>query len=127
VNSGYKPNTVYAYVSDYATGTYKDYSSDLYEQQQYGYSKLAFDGVNFSFSFDFGTNTSDYSYIDVYAYDNVNGISHGHTIYVNTGTWTASDYYYKPGRTSMIAPGTYKARREAHERMQHELHILNRR
>lgn len=127
VNSGYKPNTVYAYVSDYATGTSKDYSSDLYEQQQYGYSKLAFDGVNFSFSFDFGTNTSDYSYIDVYAYDNVNGISHGHTIYVNTGTWTASDYYYKPGRTSMIAPGIYKARREAHERMQHELHILNRR
>jgi len=113
------PDTVYASVYDGTTGAYKDYSSDLYMQQQYGYGAILFDGTNYSFDYDFGTPTN-YSSINVYAYDNINGVSHGHQIYVNTGsTW--GDYYYKPGAKPAITPAMFKKQIELQERMQHEL------
>jgi hypothetical protein len=121
VSSGYAPNTVYAYVYDSLTGTSKSYSSDLYEQQTYGYGAITFGGTAYSFTHDFGADTSSYDSVDVYAYDSVNGISHGHTIYVNTGSTTLSDYYYKPGAKSSM---TFKRRIEERKRMEWEIKIM---
>lgn len=120
IGSGYSPKTVYASVYNSVTGSSRSFSSDLYEQQQYGYGAMSFNGTNYSFSYDFGAVTTSYSSIDVYAYDNVNGISHGHTIYVNTGgIWT--DYYYKPGAMKLITPTMFKMQIGNQNRMENEL------
>jgi hypothetical protein len=101
VGTGYVPSTVYASVYNSASGVSKNYSSDLYQQQQYGYGAISFDPAlgTYTFVADLTGQTispTSYMYVDVYAYDNINGIQHGHTIYLNTGGgWT--DYYYKPG------------------------------
>jgi hypothetical protein len=116
--SGYRPDTVYASVWDGTTGLFRDYSSDLYMQQQYGYGAIAFDGSTFSFTHDFGPSPTGYSYIDVYAYDSVNGIQHGHLIYVNSAGM--SDYFYKPGAKRIITPAMFKQQIDARNRLQRE-------
>lgn len=95
----YDPSTVYAYVYNDVTKDYTWYSSDIYDQITYNYKSISYDGTNFDLIYPMGGNTGSYSYINVYAYDTVNGINHGHAIYVNG---TGSDYYYKPGAKPAI-------------------------
>lgn len=82
----------------YCNYTYTDYSTDQYQQNNFGYEPITYDSVGktFSFTVDFGTGECNTD-IWVNAYDNVNYIGHGHNLSVNTVGYTPWENWYKPG------------------------------
>ena len=119
--AGYSPKTVYAYVYNSAAQTYKYYSSDFYDQITYKYGALSYNGYDFSFSHEVGSDTASLL-VDVYAYDNVNGVNHGHTIYLNESDCS---YYYKPGaKTGVQLDDGWKKLLEL-DKMKREMQIMS--
>lgn len=128
-SGGYSPKVVRASMGVWdATAyeyTYTDYSSDVYDQTTYGNSAITYDAAtgNFSFSADFGAGS--YTYIHVYAYDDVTYTSHGMQMYYNDGYPTGSSgssYYYKPGAKAKSASRNQAV---ASELMKRRLKVIN--
>lgn len=103
-DTGFSPTYVYGYTESYNSGTssweYNYFSTDLYEQQTYGYGPLTVSGSNFSFDANIG-DTSNYTYIYVYAYDSGTATNHAHSIYVNN-VYSYGDWWYKPTKKTSI-------------------------
>jgi len=101
------PSQVHAYISagkkdayGYCTYTSTDYTTDQYQQSNFGYKPITLDTaavpMTFSFSVDFGDGTCE-TYISVDAYDDVSYQYHGHSLSVNTLGYTPYENWYKPG------------------------------
>jgi hypothetical protein len=108
--SGYKPSTVEATVGVYDSATfmwnYVNYSSDVNQQTMYGKLPLTYDAATGNYSIsnvDFGPAPSGNQVsVNVYAYDNVNYISHSVTTYYND-PYGNTTYYYKSGSKTVGA------------------------
>ena len=108
--SGYKPSVIRASVGVYDSTnfqyTYTYYSSDATDQTSFGNSPITYNSATGAFSFSANFGTAAYTYVDVYAYDNVIYANHGLTMYYNdmTGVSSGTTYYYKPGtKTKAVA------------------------
>lgn len=129
--SGYKPGIVEATVGVYDSATYMwnyfYYSSDVNQQTMYGKLPLAYDAATGSYSFsgvDFGPAPSgNQTYINVYAYDNVNYLSHSITMYYNDPYGFNSTYYYKSGSNT---GGAAKNQAMTSDMMKQRLKSINR-
>lgn len=117
----YSPSTVYAYVHDLDGGSYTYYSSDIYDRVTYKLEGITFVGTTFSFTHK-NTGAGTRYYVDVYAYDNVNGINHGHSIYLND---TGSEYYYKLGAKPTVQLSDERKKLLEFDRMRRETQIMN--
>lgn len=109
-NSGFVPAYINAYIYNSTIGTQTGYSN----APGTGYLPLSFDGVNVSFTHDFGISNSSWTVIEVDACPSV-GPCHYHYIYVN-GFITGG--YGKPGQSKAVgAPNENMRRHEALKRM----------
>lgn len=101
-SNGFNADRVTAYVYDESAGNSYDFTSDSNDQTAYGYGaiSLGVDGSgNQTFSFDITVTDTLYPfYISVDANDEVNWISHGHSIYLNN-VYNYGQWSYKPGAT----------------------------
>ncbi|MCR4303254.1 MAG: Ig-like domain-containing protein [Gallionella sp.] len=131
VASGYAPSVVRAQMGVWNNTTYSYtytyYSSDVNDQNMYGDSAITYNATTGSYSFqaDFGT-VGSYTYIHVYAYDDVTYASHGMQMYYNDGTAGSTGYsnYYKPGAKAGGAAPRNPA--VASEIMKQQLKSINR-
>lgn len=102
-NSGFVPANIYVYIYNSALGVQTSYSNT----PSTGYLPLSFDGQTISVDHDFGTNTSSYTEIDVYACPNV-GPCHYQYIFVNA---LYDGGYGKPGQAKANAVPNVNLRR----------------
>ena len=108
--SNWNPNYVNAYTYDYYTGISNYYSTDAFEQQNYGYLPLIL--VDDMFIFSASVTPGYMSYISVYASDRYSpmGGYHYHTIYVNSSGFPDTNFG-KPGAANTAAAKTAALKR----------------
>lgn len=103
---------VYGYVYDFNTYQYTYFSNQVYDQTTYGDSPITVDGSG-NFSLTALINSNSPSYIEVYAYDDITYMGHGHQIYVNNIN-NYTDFFWKPGSTNAKAKAS-SAKQKAHK------------
>lgn len=116
--ASFTPVYVYGYVYDYTTGVstyYSNQSADTTGTSAWAQPLTYSAGM---FSFNTSVTSPNPTLIEVWAND-VNGIQHGHYVYVNN-TYGYTDYSWKPG--SKATPGSAKAKAHRTEFVKKMMH-----